>query len=555
LHLEQGWTLDAVRNDIGNLVTNYFFNPTTQFFLLGADLAFPGETYSIYSTSQSFISEIYTQKSNSESGPWTNVSVGEYFVIGDYLRIVAEFEQTSISGNTAEISILLPNGSICHQDSSPTLNASANTLTSQVWEVEPLCEEQVGQTSFAVVSYNSSSQCGLRSQPFLIMNRAQGILKYPINGSALDWNGVIVNVSWQNTAIENFIIDGRAIIRYNDEFGQNQFAEMTPNGYGSYSILISTLNYDPVSSLTFDVEFYRRGYINATIDTATALHFTVTVNNGFPPSLFGVDTRILLITFVVLFLFAAALLSLRLYQRRILLPRQKAREKKLQAVIDMFNDVTNLSRVVVLHKASGIPIFDPFKGRGIDASIFGGFLSAIQAFAIDVANSSGDKSLQTTTHLSEISYEGFRIIINDGNAIRTALVYKGTPSDTLKESINQFTQKFEVRYREDLVRYGNQPEKFSGAADLVEEIFHVSLLFPHTVEPKTRDISLSVQESRLHFIALDLTKEKQYVFLSELVNKYLETIQEKPVELLNAILLLREKRLLIPSEVFQNANS
>jgi hypothetical protein len=66
---------------------------------------------------------------------------------------------------------------------------------------------------------------------------------------------------------------------------------------------------------------------------------------------------------------------------------------------------------------------------------------------------------------------------------------------------------------------------------------------------------LSVQESRLHFIALDLTKERQSVFLSEIVNKYLETIEEKPVELLNAILLLREKNLLIPSDVLLAANS
>ena len=104
-------------------------------------------------------------------------------------------------------------------------------------------------------------------------------------------------------------------------------------------------------------------------------------------------------------------------------------------------------------------------------------------------------------------------------------------------------------------RYGNQPEKFSEAVDLLEEIFHVSLLFPHSVEPKTKDISLSVEESRLHFIALKITRERPFVFLSEIVNRYLKTIQENPVVLLNALLSLREKKLLIPSEGLIQFNS
>ena len=555
IYLEQGWTLDVVRDDIGNLVSNYFFNPTTRFFLLESGIATPGESFSIYSSSQNFVSEIYFQKSSTGLGLWTNVSGDEYFVIGDYLRILSVLEDTSAAGYTAEISTLFPNGTVCHQDTSPILNTSSNTLTSHEWQVEPTCELQVGLSSVAMVSYNSSSQCGFRSQTFTIMNRAQGILNSPLNGSALDWGGVIINVSWHNRATENFITDGRAVLRYTDEFSQIQFAEMASNGYGSYSIRISTLNYDPVSSLDFDVEFYRRGYVNATIGSGTSLYFTVTVNNGIPPTFMGIDTRILLISALVLIIVVTTFLAVRIYRRQVIIPRQVAHEKKLQAALDMFNDVTNLSRVLVLHKSSGIPIFDPFKGRGIDASIFGGFLSAIQAFAIDVANGSSDQALKESTHLSEISYEGFRIIINDGLAIRTALIYKGTPSEALKERINQFTHMFEDKYREDLARYGNQPEKFSGAVVFLEDIFQVSLLFPHSVEPKTKDVSLSVQESRLHFIALELTRERQTVYLSEIVNKYLETIQENPVELLNAILLLREKNLLIPSEGLLRENS
>lgn len=555
LFLEQGWVLSVVRNEIGNLITKYDYDATNQFFLLDAGIAAPGDTFTIYASGQNYVLEVNFQKSSTTSGPWTNVSTDDYFIIGDYVRVYALIEHSAIAGNTANISILSPNGTLCHSDTSPTLNITSNVLTSTAWKVEPVCEEFVGHPSTALVSYNSSLQCGFRSQSFSILNLARGTLIHPQNNAVLGWSGVEINVSMQNSMSESYITDARVVLRYADEFNQIQFAEMTPNGYGSYSIRISTQSYNPVTPITFDVEFYRRGYVNATFDTSTSLRFSVIVNAGLPQTVFGIDTRLLLLTLFILILFPAAFLFYRIYHKRVLVPRQIIHEKKLQEVLDMFNDVTNLSRVLVLHKNSGIPIFDPFRGRGIDASIFGGFLSAIQAFAIDVANGTDDRELKSNTHLSEISYEGFRIIINDGTSIRTALVYKGTPSQALKERTNQFTQRFEEQYHEEIVRYGNQPEKFSGAIDLLEELFHISLLFPHTVEPKTTDISLSVQESRLHFIALKIIKNSKFVFLGQIVNRYLETIQENPVELLNAVLRLREKKLLVPVDYPLHANS
>ena len=554
LHLQSGWTLSAVRNQIGNLFTTYTYNSTSQFFFFDEDVASPGDTFSLHIVSENYIPEILFQKGSSSSGPWTNVSVGDYFVIGDYLRVIASLVASG-SDNTCNISLLLPNGSICQSDLSPVLDSVTDTYTSAAWMIEPLCEEYAGQPCSALVAYNSSFQCGFREEIFTVMNLARGTLNYPSQDAILDWSGVNVNVTWQNLMTDNYITNGRAVLRYTDAFGQVQFAEMTPNGCGSYSLRISTLDYEASYLLSFDVEFYRSGYVNATYASGTTLQFSVTVNTGIPPTFLGIPTNLIFLSFFTIFLITATTISYRTYRRRIIIPRQLAREKTLQKVLDMYNDVTNLSRILVLQRSSGIPIFDPLEGSGIDASIFGGFLSAIQAFAIDVANGAKDEDLESNTRLSEISYEGFRIIINDGSLIRTALVYKGVPSETLKEGVNQFTRRFEERYQTELQEYGNQPGRFAAATDLVEEIFHVSLLFPHSVEPKATDIPLTVQESRLHYVALELTKDREFVYLLEIVNKYLETVQENPVELLSSILKLREKKLLIPSDFFRQTNS
>ncbi len=554
LYLPEGWVFSIVRDKIGNIITSYNYNSTTQFLLIEDNLAIPDDTFSIQSSSQNYISEIYIQKSSDALGPWTNISSDDYFIIGDYFRVYAVIEALDSFGNTGTVSIMLPNGTVCHSDTSITFNSTTNTLTSTAWMVESLCEAFAGEPYFALVSYNSTNQCGFRSHNFLIMNQAKATLIEPVPDSIMGWEGFTINVTWQHMLTDNYISDAEVILRYNDNFNQTQFAEMTPNGYGSYSIQLSTNQYNSSSLLTFDIEFFKEGYVNATYATGTSFHFTVIVNTGIPPSFFGIPTSVLIMALLLILLIISTGLAYRVYRRRVLIPRQIAHQNTLQQVLDMFSDVASITRILVVHRDSGIAIFDPFQEKGMDASLFGGFLQAIQAFAIDVANGAADKDLQARTRLSEITYEGFRIIIHDGQLVRTALVYKGTPSETLKESISSFTIRFEDRYLSILEKRATQPGLFSGATDLVEEIFHVSLLFPHTVEAKTPNISLTTLESKLHYVAYMLTKNREYVYLQEIVNSYLETMQENPLELLNALLQLRKKKIMIPTDHFKLVN-
>jgi predicted DNA-binding protein len=231
------------------------------------------------------------------------------------------------------------------------------------------------------------------------------------------------------------------------------------------------------------------------------------------------------------------------YRKRYVIPKREAHEKKLEEVLAIYNDVTNISRFLVLHRGSGIAIFDSMGERGRDGSLIGGFLQAIQAFSIDVNE---EQRPTDQAQLSEITYEGFRVLINDGQHVRTAIVYRGTPSETLRQKLELFTKRFETDYQNELLKHGHEPRRFENANELLEEVFHISLLFPHEVVTVTSDIQLTNLESRLHFIALELNKQRKSIYLSEIVNKYLETINENPVELLNAIFQLREKQLIIP---------
>jgi hypothetical protein len=412
-------------------------------------------------------------------------------------------------------------------------------------------------------SYNTTSRfllmhenIGIPGEYFdiicLSIVQTETILNSPEPNGHYGWQSLFVNVSWRNLETDTFIKDAEVTLRYTDESSNTFTHSMNPNDYGSYSLEVPIIIPFPESPISVEIEFSKEGYLNATTATGTALEFTVVVNTGITPTILGIQTEFLILAVLLcIIILLSWLLYSKVYKPRYILPKRIARARKLQEVLEIFNDVTNLSRFLVLHHGSGIAIFDPFRDKGMDASLFGGFLQALQAFAIDVASNSDDSALPSQARLSEITYEGFRVIIHDGTYIRTALVYRGIPSDTLNEKIQTFSARFEERYSTQLEKRGFEPALFEGANDLLEEIFHVSLLFPHSVVAKvSKSVSLSVLENRLHYVALELAKSNGDVFLGEIMNSYLETIQEEPTELMNALFELREKKLLIPSEVF-----
>jgi hypothetical protein len=417
-------------------------------------------------------------------------------------------------------------------------------------------------------SYNTTSRfllmdedIGVSDETFDIhcssIVQTETVLNSPLPDGRYGWNGLFVNVSWINSDLDTYITNSEVTLDYVEVSGGTFTYELEGNNYGSYSVQVPRLSSTADSPITIVVEFQMKGYQNATSATGTALEFTVFVNTGVPPTIFGLQTEILILVVVLLIVIIMSwLLYSKVYRQRYVIPKRLAHARKLQEVLEMFNDVTNLSRFLVLHHGSGIAIFDPFKDRGMDASLFGGFLQALQAFAIDVAKNSDDSALPSEARLSEISYEGFRVIIHDGTYTRTALVYRGIPSNTLKGKIQTFTSRFEEKFSQQLEKRGYEPAIFDGASELLEEIFHVSILFPHKVVPEVpKSLDLSVLENRLHFVALELSKSSESVFLGEIMNSYLETVQEEPTELMNAIFQLREKKLLIPSDLFDSNNS
>ncbi|MFX0079400.1 MAG: hypothetical protein ACFE8O_09195 [Candidatus Hermodarchaeota archaeon] len=239
------------------------------------------------------------------------------------------------------------------------------------------------------------------------------------------------------------------------------------------------------------------------------------------------------------------------YRRYVMLPKRRRKLAKYQAIADTFSDVANLNRLLVLHKESGICVFDPFAAESQDATLVAGFLQAISTFGHDLADSpglaNGEKEEAT---LRELTYEGFRILIHDGNFVRNALVLSGQPSDQLRTRLEDFTTAFEKRYHRDFENWAGRVDQFNGASDLVEEIFLISLRHPHSVSKrKPRNVQLTSLESDIYKLSKELTLDREYVFLGQILSTYLTAAKTDKREALMAIYQLRIKGVFVPIQL------
>ena len=239
------------------------------------------------------------------------------------------------------------------------------------------------------------------------------------------------------------------------------------------------------------------------------------------------------------------------YRRYVMLPKRRRKLEKYQAIADTFSDVANLNRLLVLHKDSGICVFDPFAEESQDATLVAGFLQAISTFGHDLADSpglaNGEKEEAT---LRELTYEGFRILIHDGQFVRNALVLSGQPSDQLRNRLENFTTAFEKRYRKDFENWAGRVDQFNGASDLVEEIFLISLRHPHSVaKRKPRNVQLNSLESDIYKLSKELTIDRDYVFLGQILSTYLTAAKTDKREALMAIYQLRVKSVFVPIQL------
>ena len=280
LYLEPLWSLTQVKNETGHIITAYNYNASSRFVKLDEGIAQSGQDFSIFATSLNYILQVYLQKSSTGLSGWTNVSAGEFFVSGEWIRVKALLRPIGSSGNSANISLFYPNQTLLESETSPTFHDHNETLTSSGWQIPSIQETDAGSGWVATVAYHNATQCGMRQDSFTVVIPSRGTEISPVYQQRVIWDEtVLVNVTWQNNDTLGFITDAFARIRYVDRNLQVQYEVMVANGNGAYSLLFDTGSMSPTHTAEIYVELFRYGYVNATYDDGTHLSLTINLVN------------------------------------------------------------------------------------------------------------------------------------------------------------------------------------------------------------------------------------------------------------------------------------
>lgn len=232
-------------------------------------------------------------------------------------------------------------------------------------------------------------------------------------------------------------------------------------------------------------------------------------------------------------------------------------EKRIQMFQDLiwqkFLDVLCIKHILLMIKDSGLSIVDyPITGTNIDIGLLTGFIQANITFSESNKDSNYTNYI-TNYQFYELQYNTFNVLLRNGKYIRICLVMERPASESLKTLVIQFIKKYEVRYKDNLVKViSSGALELDQTIDFIIETFNIQLVFPmvlaYTFLPSIQD---SINKNYIQKAVINLAKEylarKQFFFINNLINEVKKIVNLDPKKILYEIYQLLTMKVIIPT--------
>ncbi|MHA1239536.1 MAG: hypothetical protein ACTSQU_01965 [Promethearchaeota archaeon] len=340
-----------------------------------------------------------------------------------------------------------------------------------------------------LVNVNNSISFTYRVAPFfsgnldysLVFEGTSKIAGYSLNFSLTINPKIIVHLEFIDTPLTQYLYGSHSFeVRVTDDLGapldglQINFQVIDQNSEILYNytsicengIAVATLDFTVGDTYTIQVQFYAESYFEGDLLTSSEIRV---VN----------ELTIFLDLLPIILIAAGIVIALGfIVHRGFIVPKRRRRLKSLKDLYQKLSDVENMQYLLILTKDGGIPCYSKsLADVPIDESLISGFLSAISTFGKEI----GAKIQEGEGGLEELSYRQFKIIINEGKYVNTALLLLKRPSDAIKEKLRTFNGIFEDNYRDRLVNFSGQVLEDTPITKIIEEVFEADLLYPHQV--------------------------------------------------------------------------
>ena len=374
----------------------------------------------------------------------------------------------------------------------------------------------------------------------LVFEGTSKIVGFSINFSLTINPKIIVNLEFVNPPQSQYLYGSESFeVRVTDEVGtlldglliNFQVIDQNSNTIYNYTstcvngIAVAILDLSVGDTYIIQVQYFAESYYEGDLLTSSEIR----VVNEWVMFLDMLPT-ILIATGIVLALGF-------IVHRGFIVPKRRRRIVSLKALYQKLSDVENMQYLLILTKDGGIPCYSKsLADVPIDESLISGFLSAISTFGKEI----GAKIQEGEGGLEELSYRQFKIIINEGKYVNTALLLLKRPSDIMKEKLKTFNSIFEDIYRDRLVDFSGQVLEDTPITKIIEEVFESDLLYPHqVVESKVGNYLKSPTSTKIDKKVVIVVRGEEFesnFYLRDLINhlktkgidelKSFETIQK-----------------------------
>ena len=196
----------------------------------------------------------------------------------------------------------------------------------------------------------------------------------------------------------------------------------------------------------------------------------------------------------------------------------------------------------------------PISGAGVDVGLLTGFLQANITFSESGENSNYSNNV-ANHQFYELQYKTFSVILRNGKYIRICLVLDHEASESLKSLVIEFLQKYEIRYKDNLIKVVSSGAlEADNTIDFITEFFNVKLVFPmvlsHMLVPSVLD---SINNNNIQNAVIKFAREylaaKQFFFIYNLLNEVKKIVDIDAKIILYEIYQLLIMNVIIPTTI------
>ncbi len=225
-----------------------------------------------------------------------------------------------------------------------------------------------------------------------------------------------------------------------------------------------------------------------------------------------------------------------------------ARMIELRNIYQKFMDAENVQYILIL-TANGLPLYSKaFSNVPIDENLISGFLSAISTFGAEIgtkiARDAGENS-----GLEQLSYGQFKIILNEYQDTKVALLLLNDASDVLKDKLRTFNIRFYEHFRSVLDGWRGQALPSQEITDIVEQALDVELAYLHNlVDFKADEREKDADDASIEKFVLQAIRDDPFnnFFHIKSVMEHAKLFGKDEIEVFDVINKLKQARIVYP---------